>query len=107
MEEAIRLLERAMRQDPTNGAYMDSLGWAYFKLGRPEDALNLLEQAAARLPDQEVFEHLGEVYLKLGKEQEALSAWKKGLELESKDPEVTDRLDSRIRTFSGKRRKER
>ena len=104
LEEAANLLERALRQDPANGAYMDSLGWAYFKLGHPEDALNLLEQAAERLPDQEVFEHLGEVYLKLGKEQEALSVWKQGLELESKDPETTDRLDSLIRAVSGKRK---
>ena len=104
LEEAVSLLERAMRQDPTNGAYMDSLGWVYFKLNHPEDALNLLEQAAVRLPDQEVFEHLGEVYLKLGKEQEALSVWKKGMGLETKDPEITDRLDSLIRTHSGKRK---
>ena len=104
LEEAVNLLERALRQDPSNGAYLDSLGWAYFKLGRSEDALSLLEQAAQRTPEQEVFEHLGQVYLKLGKEQEALSAWKKGLELESKDPEITDRLESHIRTFSGKRK---
>lgn len=104
LEEAVNLLERALRQDPSNGAYLDSLGWAYFKLGHPEEALRLLEQAAERTPEQEVFDHLGQVYLKLGKEQEALSAWKKGLELESRDPEITDRLESHIRTFSGKRK---
>ena len=107
LEEAVNLLERALRQDPSNGAYLDSLGWAYFKMDRPEDALKLLEQAAARMPEQEIFEHLGQVYLKLGKEQEALSAWKKGLELESKDPELTDRLDSHIRMLSGKQGKGR
>ncbi len=107
LEEAVNLLERALRQDPSNGAYLDSLGWAYFKLGRPADALKLLEQAAVRAPEQEIYEHLGQVYLKLGKEQEALSAWKKGLQLESKDPELTDRLDSHIRTLSGKQGKGR
>ena len=104
LEEAVGLLERALRQEPANGAYMDSLGWAYYRMGQSEDALKLLEQAAARLPEQEVFDHLGQVYWKLGKEEEALSAWKKGLELESKDPEMADRLDSHIRTFSGQRK---
>ena len=104
LEEAVNLLERALRQDPGNGAYLDSLGWAYFKLGFLEEARKLLEEAVVRMPDQEVFEHLGEVYLKSGKEQEAVSVWKKGLELESKDPEITERLDSHIRTISGKRK---
>ena len=107
LEEAVDLLERALRQDPSNGAYLDSLGWAYFKLGRAEEALRLLQQAAARMPEQEVFEHLGQVYLKLGAEQEALSAWKRGLDLESKDPELTDRLGSHIRTLSEKQGKGR
>ena len=104
LDEAVDLLQRALTQDPGNGAYMDSLGWAYFKLGQPQDSLSLLEQAAARMPDPEVFEHLGQVYWKLGREEEALSAWRKGLGLESKDPEMTDRLNSNIRTFSGKRK---
>ncbi len=107
LEEAVDLLQRALRQDPSNGAYLDSLGWAYYKLGHAEEALKLLQQAAERMPEQEVFEHLGQIYLKLGKEQEALSAWKKGLDLEAKDPELTDRLESHIRTLSGKQGKGR
>ncbi len=104
LQEAAGLLQRALRQDPGNGAYMDSLGWLYFRMGQPEDALNLIEQAATRLQEQEVFDHLGQVYWSMGKEEEALSAWKKGLELESKDPEIADRLESHIRTFSGQRK---
>ncbi len=104
LDEAVSLLERALRVDPGNGAFMDSLGWAYYKIGETQAALKLLEQAATRLPEQEVYEHLGQVYWKLGREEEALAAWNKGLRLESKDLESNERLNSNIRIFSGKRK---
>lgn len=97
LPEAVALLERAVSQEPENGAYLDSLGWAYFRLGRTEEARQLLEEAVRRLPDPEVFDHLGQVYLHLEKLDDAVSAWEKGLEHSSNDPQMADRLKSRLK----------
>ena len=61
------LIQKALKKSPSNGAYLDSLGWAYFKQGKLNDALKQLEKAVSYLPDSvEIQDHLGEVYLKKG-----------------------------------------
>ncbi|MBI3318764.1 MAG: tetratricopeptide repeat protein [Candidatus Omnitrophica bacterium] len=76
--EARQLLQAALDRDPHNPAYMDSLGWAYFKSRQFPEALELLERAAALVPDSEIFEHLGQVYLSLGNPQAAEEVFRKG-----------------------------
>ncbi|MBI5710976.1 MAG: tetratricopeptide repeat protein [Candidatus Eisenbacteria bacterium] len=63
LEEAERLIGRALEQDPQNGAYVDSMGWVYYRLGRLAEARARLEEAV-RLTggDPVVREHLGDVY---------------------------------------------
>ncbi len=63
LTEAVDLIARALAQDPDNGAYVDSLGWAYYRLGRLSEARVQLERAV-RLTrgDAVVLEHLGDVY---------------------------------------------
>ena len=63
LAEAVDLIARALAQDPDNGAYIDSLGWAYYRLGRLPEARVELERAV-RLThgDAVVLEHLGDVY---------------------------------------------
>lgn len=79
LEQAVEMISRALAQDPDNGAFIDSLGWAYFRLGRLSEARVQLERAA-RLTrgDAVVLEHLGDVYNELrlkdlAKEQYRLS----------------------------------
>ena len=60
------LIERAYEADPDNPAVLDSMGWVYFRLGQPEEALGWLESAYMQLPDQEVAAHLAEVLQALG-----------------------------------------
>jgi tetratricopeptide (TPR) repeat protein len=63
VEEAVDLVRRALEVDPDNGAYLDSLGWAYYRLGRLAEARTLLERAVVRTGgDSVVHEHLGDVY---------------------------------------------
>lgn len=63
LDQAVELILKALAIDPDNGAYVDSLGWAYYRLGRLEEARVHLERAV-RLTngDSEVLEHLGDVY---------------------------------------------
>ncbi|WP_404473910.1 tetratricopeptide repeat protein [Vreelandella venusta] len=69
--EARELIERAYEADPENPAILDSMGWVYFRLGQPEEAIAWLESAYAQMPDQEIAAHLAEVLHALGRSDEA------------------------------------
>ena len=71
LREARGYIEKALRLDPNNPAILDSMGWVYFRLGEPEEALPWLESAYMQLPDQEVAAHLAEVLNALGRDEEA------------------------------------
>jgi tetratricopeptide (TPR) repeat protein len=82
LEEALSLITRAVALDPDNGAYVDSLGWAYYRLGRPEQARGYLERAARLEPeDATLQEHLGDVYVALGQTERARQAYQRALEI--------------------------
>lgn len=74
--EAERLVREAHRLAPDNAAITDSLGWALFLKGQLDEAIELLEQAAAGEPaDVEINEHLGDAYYTVGRRTEARFAW--------------------------------
>lgn len=80
LEESVSLLERAIEIDPHNGAYLDSLGWAYFKLDRLDLAEVLLQQASDQMVWNSVIQdHLGDLMLKLGRYTTAIAAWERAL----------------------------
>jgi len=61
LAKAAGLVQRAVKLDPNNGAYVDSLGWAYFKEGRSTEAVSALERAVSLIPNDEIiWEHLGD-----------------------------------------------
>ena len=104
LEEAVRLIERALAGDPQNGGYLDSLGWAYFKAGQTQQALGLLEEAVSLTTDSEIFEHLGQVYSTLGRDGQAEKIWKRALSLKPQDPTITQRLKSHLKALQRKRK---
>lgn len=80
LAEAVSLIQRALAEEPHNGAYLDSLGWAYYRLGRYAEAEEQLRRAAERSShDPTIREHLGDVYAKLGRHEEAHLQWDKAL----------------------------
>jgi Tfp pilus assembly protein PilF len=83
-EEAFNLIQRALKVDPTNPSYLDSLGWAFFKLGKFAEAEKSLKNAARMDPDSAaIHEHLGDVFQKQGKLELASTSWQKALNLAS------------------------
>ena len=89
LEEALAMVERAVRLDPDNGAYVDSLGWGYFRAGRFADAVSELERAARLMPDDAtVLEHLGDACLAAGERGRAADAYRRAVHL-SGDPSST------------------
>jgi tetratricopeptide (TPR) repeat protein len=84
LDEAIKLLERAVQKRPEEPAYLDSLGWALHRAGRSSEALTLLRRAAQRAVERdepEIREHLGDVYFALGDNQRARAEWGAALSL--------------------------
>lgn len=86
LDEALDLVQRALSIDSWNGAYLDSLGWVYFQMGRYEDARDPLERAAREMPkDATILDHLGDMYAHLGEHQAAVAAWDRALAAEPED----------------------
>jgi len=80
IEEAGKMLQKAVDQRPDSGYIIDSLGWAYFKLGRYNEALTQLELAAELNPNDPVInDHLGDVYWMVNKHLQARFQWEKAL----------------------------
>ena len=81
LQRSLHMIERAVAAEPDNAAYRDSLGWAYFRLGRHEEARAELERAIDEEdPDPTILDHLGDVYAQLDKPAEAREAWQQALE---------------------------
>jgi tetratricopeptide (TPR) repeat protein len=97
LDEAIALVERALVIEPGNGAYLDSLGWAYYKQNRFEQAEGPLREAAKSLPTVSVIQdHLGDVLNKRGLLQEAIEAWQRALDGDGDDVSRSQ-LDDKIK----------
>ncbi len=89
LEDAMKLIEQAVAIEPINGSYLDSLGWAYFKLGNIEKARLTLEKAmiySRRNPT--IHEHLGDVFQNQGKIEEARRLWERALEYSIEADEI-------------------
>jgi len=70
--------------EPKNSAFLDSLGWVLYKLGKPKDALPWMQQALdhSEEPDPTLYDHLGDIYAALQQTAKAKEAWQKSLSLE-------------------------
>lgn len=102
LEKAESMIRRAVAEDPENSAYLDSLGWVLFKLGKLQEALEPLEQAAkSSLQDATIHDHLGDVYFKLNRLEEARKSWEKAESIAASSdppdkrlPEIRKKLES-------------
>jgi tetratricopeptide (TPR) repeat protein len=80
LEESVNYIKKALELEPNNGAYLDSLGWAYFKMNRYDLAVPHLEKAAHLIQnDPTIHEHLGDLYLRMGKPALAREEWERAL----------------------------
>lgn len=96
LEQAIALIERAVRLRPDSGYFVDSLGWVHFRLGDADKAVGLLEQATALEPsDFEIIGHLGDVYWYLNRYDEARFKWRLALSL-AKDKAEQNKFQDRL-----------
>ena len=81
LPEALKMIRKAVDIEPMNGAYLDSLGWVYFKMGEYELAEDNLRQAVNRdQTDPTVHMHLGDLYEKTGRIRLAAAQWELSLD---------------------------
>jgi tetratricopeptide (TPR) repeat protein len=80
LDEAESFVQRALKEEPYNAAYLDSLGWIYYKQNRLADAETFLRKAVERdSHDPTIHSHLGDVYSKLGRTELAAAEWEKSM----------------------------
>ena len=79
LDEAVKLIEKALTFSPNDHYMLDSLGWAHYRKGNLDKAIDYLQQAYKVNPDPEIAAHLGEVLWQKGKHEEAKKIWNDGL----------------------------
>lgn len=99
LDEGLKIIQQAVKKEPDNGAYVDSLGWAYYRLGNYQMALPLLERASRLEPtDPVVTDHLGDALWRLDRRLEARYQWRKALAFE---PAEKDRVKIEAKLLTG------
>lgn len=93
LDQAESMLKKAVEKEPNNGAYLDSLGWLYFKKGKFKEALEKINEAASILDDPFILDHLAEVYLKTGNITKAKENWLKALKLDPAQKTIKEKID--------------
>jgi tetratricopeptide (TPR) repeat protein len=90
-EEAEKLLTRALELKPDTAAYLDSLGWMFFRRGEMSKAVETLERATEVSPGEPTIEeHLGDAYAKAARKDEAIKRYKRALEVLREAPELAE-----------------
>jgi tetratricopeptide (TPR) repeat protein len=103
LPRAETMIRIALKSEPDNVAYLDSLGWVLLKLGRVEEAHTFLQKAVASPggTDATIWEHLGDCYDRLKKHDQAIDAWKKALKDAQEDAypdtKLIDRLKAKLK----------
>ncbi len=103
LEEAHKLISKALEYEPNNGAFLDSMGWVYYRMNRLEEAEKYLRQAVEKVSgDPIVHDHLGDVYFKRGKLREAVAQWKLSLQewekssASERDPKLVAQVQKKL-----------
>ncbi|SIQ06589.1 MAG: tetratricopeptide repeat protein [Bosea sp. (in: a-proteobacteria)] len=93
LDEALDMLRRAVELRPRDGYIIDSLGWAYYRLGRYEDAAREIERAMELRPSDPVInDHLGDAYWRVGRKLEAKFQWNYARDLNPEPEDLTNIL---------------
>jgi tetratricopeptide (TPR) repeat protein len=96
LDEGMKMIKRAVDQRPDDGYIVDSLGWAYFRIGSFEDAVKNLERAIDLKPeDPTINDHLGDAYWRIGRTLEAKFQWAHARDLKP-EPEELPKIEAKI-----------
>jgi tetratricopeptide (TPR) repeat protein len=89
LEEGLGMIRKAVDLRPDDGYIVDSLGWAYYRLGRFEDAVSELERAVElKAADPTINDHLGDAYWRAGRKLEAIFQWRTSLTMKPEEADI-------------------
>jgi Flp pilus assembly protein TadD len=98
LDDGMRMIRRAVEQRPDDGYIVDSLGWAYYRLGNYDEAVKHLERAVELKPDDPTInDHLGDAYAKSGRTLEAQFQWAHARDLKP-EPEDLAKIKQKLAT---------
>lgn len=101
LHEALAMVQKAVDTNPKSGAMIDSLGWAYYRLGDYSTAVDKLEQAVSiEAGDPDVNNHLGDAYWRVGRRIEARYQWSRVLTLEP-DAKLKAEVEAKLKNGLG------
>jgi tetratricopeptide (TPR) repeat protein len=97
LKTAMDYIRKAVKLKPDDGYYIDSLGWAYYRLGNVQSAVEHLERAVELRPDDPVInDHLGDAYWRTGRKLEAKYQWQQSLTLKP-DKDLIATIDKKLK----------
>ena len=100
LDSATVLLESALKQEPENGAFLDSYAWIWFQKGQVDSAYKYLQKAIVKIKDDPViFHHLGDILAKMNDFTGAIKAYRECLELDSEDSEQIRKKITEIQIY--------
>ena len=95
LKKAEKLILTALKSEPQNGYYIDSLGWVYYMMGDYDRAVIELEKASGFVKDDPIIlEHLGDAYQAVRQYRQALNAYQKSKDLQGDNVDILDKIDS-------------
>ena len=96
LDDGMKMIKRAVEQRPDDGYIVDSLGWAYFRIGNYDDAMKNLERAVELRPeDPTINDHLGDAYWRVGRKLEAKFQWAHARDLKP-EPDDLPKIEEKI-----------
>jgi tetratricopeptide (TPR) repeat protein len=98
LDEGMRMIKRSVEQRPDDGYIVDSLGWAWFRLGNYDEAVRQLERAVELKPvDPTINDHLGDAYWRVGRSLEARFQWSHAKDLKP-EPDDLKKIEQKLQT---------
>ena len=98
LDDGMRMIKRAVEQRADDGYIVDSLGWAYYRLGNMEEAVKQLERAVELKPeDPTINDHLGDVYWRVGRVLEARFQWSHARDFKP-EPEDLVKIEAKLKS---------
>lgn len=97
LDEALAMIQRAVELSPDDGYILDSLAWAYYRLGRYNEAVAPMERSIASMSDDSlVNDHMGDIYWMVGRQREAEIQWNRALSLDPETPAEEARIRDKL-----------